>query len=87
MLKKKVIHDRYVSYEDDDQVRSGASYLRDLDRSEADEIFRKAKDSRIGNFEDENGRDFQLLYMGSPDGRSRYMIVRRGYHNDSVSWF
>lgn len=88
MLRKKEIHDRQVRFEDDDEVRPGFSYLRDLDGDKADEIFRRAKEEGITDFKDDESRRFQLIRSeSSSSGSTRYIIVRKGSHNDSSSWF
>ncbi len=87
MLKKEEIHDRNVRFEDDDEVRPGFSYLRDLDGEKADEIFRGAKEKGIKDFKDEEGRRFQLIRSESSSGSTRYIIVRKGSHGGSSSWF
>ncbi len=87
MIKKKIIHDHRLSYEDDDQIRSGAHYLEEEDADTINAIFKEAKERKIADFRDEEDRKFQLIYMGALDGYGHYMLVRKGHHNDSSSWF
>lgn len=71
MAQKTEVHGHSVAYEDN--AREGISYLRDdLSTEEAKVFFDQAMESSSAQFEDDDDRQFTLLYQGGG-----YVLVRR----------
>ena len=72
MLQKTTIHSYDVSFEEN--ARQGLEYLRDdLDAAESKIFFEQAKRAGSAAFEDDQDRQFTLVYQKEND----YVIVRR----------
>ena len=71
MPEKTIIHGYPVTHEKD--VYEGVSYLRDdLDSSEAKVFFDQARARGSANFEDDEDRQFTLVYQNGV-----YNLIRR----------
>lgn len=71
MVQKVYLHGFGISYEDN--ARDGIEYLRDdLDVSEARVFFEYARRNGSAQFEDDDDRQFTLVYE---DGN--YVLIRR----------
>ena len=79
-IKKRDIHGRKVSGEDD--VKRGMDYLdHKIEYNEAQVFFDQARQKGQAQFEDEQGRNYSLIF--NRDGT--YRVDRRD--KDSGGWF
>ncbi len=79
-IKDRDVHGHKVSGEDD--AKEGINYLdHDIQYKEAEVFFDQARQKGLAQFEDDQGRNYTLIY--NKDGT--YRIERRSA--DSSGWF